>query len=43
MTDLLGIHNIETWDKICRYNDAVNVARLFKMVGKLYGLELGIN
>jgi hypothetical protein len=39
MTDVLGILNIE----ICRHDDAVNVAKLFKMVGKLYSLDVGIN
>jgi hypothetical protein len=43
MTDLLGILNIEIWHKICRYDDPVNVAKLFKTVGKLYSLEVGIN
>jgi len=43
MTDLLGVLNIEIWHKICRHNDAVNVAKLFKMVGKLCSLEVGIN
>jgi len=43
MTDLLGILNIEMWHKICRHDDAVNIAILFKMVGKLYSLEVGIN
>jgi len=43
MTDLLGILNIEIGHKICRHDDAVNIAKLFKMVGKLYSLEVGIN
>jgi hypothetical protein len=44
MTDLLGIHSIEIWHKICRYYDAVNVAKLFQNGrGKLYSLEVGIN
>ena len=43
MTDLLGILDLEIWHKICRHDNAVNVVRLFKMVGKLYSLEVGIN
>jgi len=43
MTDLLGILNIEIWHKICRHDDAVNVAKLLEMVGRLYSLEVGIN
>jgi len=43
MTDLLGILNLEVWHKICRRDDAVNVVELFKMVGKLYSLGVGIN
>jgi hypothetical protein len=43
MIDLLGILNIEIWHKICKHDDAVNVVKVFKMVGKLYSLEVGIN
>jgi hypothetical protein len=43
MTEMLGILNIEIWHKICRHGEAVNVAKLFKMVGKFYSREVGIN